>query len=289
MTASISQNTENSKVTDAMASKAATEAAEGGEAVKSTVAAMKQIAKKIVINDDIAYQTNLLALNAAIEAARAGEHGRALPWWPLKCAKLARAQPEAAQEIGEVASSSVELAERGALCWTRSAQHPPHLGPGSGDHRRERGAVERRLQINTAISQLSQTTQQNASASEELAATAEEMSGQVEELQSTIAFFKVRNDGSSDPLGFARRPAACAGGSRRHAPGGALPGGFSDIAPDESHPPSTESRPGHEPSALAGGGDATADLVGAIPGLTRVTSSLRSASCACARSSSTAM
>ncbi|MEE7559923.1 methyl-accepting chemotaxis protein, partial [Xanthomonas sp. Kuri4-2] len=66
MTASIAQNTENAKVTDGMAGKAAQEAAEGGEAVRSTVAAMKQIAQKIGIIDDIAYQTNLLALNAAI-------------------------------------------------------------------------------------------------------------------------------------------------------------------------------------------------------------------------------
>jgi methyl-accepting chemotaxis protein len=55
-----------------MATKAAKEAAEGGQAVNATVAAMKQIAQKILIIDDIAYQTNLLALNAAIEAARAG-------------------------------------------------------------------------------------------------------------------------------------------------------------------------------------------------------------------------
>jgi methyl-accepting chemotaxis protein len=75
MTASISQNTENAKITDGMATKAATEATEGGEAVRATVIAMKQIAQKIGIIDDIAYQTNLLALNAAIEAARAGEHG----------------------------------------------------------------------------------------------------------------------------------------------------------------------------------------------------------------------
>ena len=72
MTASIAQNTDNAKVTDSMASKAAGEATEGGDAVRETVSAMKQIAQKIGIIDDIAYQTNLLALNAAIEAARRG-------------------------------------------------------------------------------------------------------------------------------------------------------------------------------------------------------------------------
>src|ERR1035437_839916 len=76
MTASINQNTENAKVTDSMASIASKQATQGGQAVGNTVEAMKKIAGKIGIVDDIAYQTNLLALNAAIEAARAGEHGK---------------------------------------------------------------------------------------------------------------------------------------------------------------------------------------------------------------------
>src|SRR5690625_3457846 len=76
MTALIEQNTANARTTDDMAGKAAQEAVEGGEAVAQTVAAMKSIAEKISIIDDIAYQTKLLALNAAIEAARAGEQGR---------------------------------------------------------------------------------------------------------------------------------------------------------------------------------------------------------------------
>ena len=71
MTASITQNGENAKVTDGMAVQAAKQALEGGVAVEQTLAAMRDIAKRIAIIDDIAYQTNLLALNAAIEAARA--------------------------------------------------------------------------------------------------------------------------------------------------------------------------------------------------------------------------
>ncbi|OYU74031.1 MAG: methyl-accepting chemotaxis protein, partial [Burkholderiales bacterium PBB5] len=76
ISASVRQNADSATVTDGIATQAASEAMEGGQAVGQTVDAMKSIAQKIGIVDDIAYQTNLLALNAAIEAARAGEHGK---------------------------------------------------------------------------------------------------------------------------------------------------------------------------------------------------------------------
>jgi methyl-accepting chemotaxis protein len=193
MTASIAQNTENSKVTDAIASKAAQEASEGGEAVKSTVAAMKQIAKKIVIIDDIAYQTNLLALNAAIEAARAGEHGKGFAVVAAEVRKLAERSQIAAQEIGEVASNSVELAERAGQLLD---QMVPNIKKTSDLVQEITAASEEQSsglsQINSAVGQLSQTTQQNAAGSEELASTAEQMSGQAEELQKSMSFFRIR-------------------------------------------------------------------------------------------------
>ncbi|MFW9270308.1 methyl-accepting chemotaxis protein [Pseudomonas sp. NR3] len=190
MSASINQNTENAKVTDGMASKAAKEATDGGESVQQTVVAMKKIAQRISIIDDIAYQTNLLALNAAIEAARAGEHGKGFAVVAAEVRKLAERSQVAAQEIGELSSSSVEMAEKAGNLLNEMV---PSINKTSDLVQEISAASEEQAagvaQINTAMTQLNQVTQQNASSSEELAATAEEMSSQAEQLQQAMSFF----------------------------------------------------------------------------------------------------
>ena len=192
MTVSITQNTENARITDNIAAKASAEAVDGGKAVRDTVTAMKSIAGKIGIIDDIAYQTNLLALNAAIEAARAGEHGKGFAVVAAEVRKLAERSQVAAQEIGQLAGSSVTLAEQAGQLLDemlpsikKTSDLVQEIAAASQEQSQGVG------QINGAMGQLNQATQQNAAASEELAATAEEMGGQAARLQDLMKIFRV--------------------------------------------------------------------------------------------------
>nr|WP_324257899.1 methyl-accepting chemotaxis protein [Cellvibrio fontiphilus] len=194
MSASIIQNNENASVTDGMAQKAAADAASGGNAVASTVDAMRKIAERISVIDDIAYQTNLLALNAAIEAGRAGEHGRGFAVVASEVRKLAERSQIAAQEIGSLAGETVTKADNaGKLLqdMVPSIRKTADLVQEIAAASTEQSAGVN--QINAAIGQVSQTMQQNAAAAEELSSTSEELSSQAMRLQESVSYFTLSN------------------------------------------------------------------------------------------------
>lgn len=195
MSSSITQNAENCRQTERMAVASAKNAEESGKSVGETVAAMKTIAEKISIIEEIAYQTNLLALNAAIEAARAGEYGRGFAVVATEVRKLAERSQKAAGEIGGLASQSVKVAERSGqllLELVPAIQKTAELVQEVAIASREQSSGV--AQINTAMETVDQVTQRNASFAEELSSTSAQMSSQAESLLQLIGFFQISVD-----------------------------------------------------------------------------------------------
>ncbi len=202
MVANISRNADNALQTEKIAVQTAGDARQGGDAVNEAVTAMREIASKISIVEEIARQTHMLSLNATIEAAKAQESGKGFAVVASEVRGLAERSRTAAAEINQLASSSVAIAERAGEMLTRivpdiqkTADLVQEISAASKEQRT--GAD----QINTAIQQLDQVVQQNSAASEEMSSTAEELANQAGQLQNTVGFFKIELNGN----GSARR------------------------------------------------------------------------------------
>jgi Methyl-accepting chemotaxis protein len=221
--ASIAHNAENSQETAQRASRAANRASESGSAVTEAVGAMKEIAEKITIIEDIARQTNLLALNAAIEAARAGEHGKGFAVVAAEVRQLAERSGQAAGEISGLSADTVSVADKALVML---GELVPDIEKTSELISEINAACEEQdsaiRQISVAVGQVETATQASASASEEVASTSEELATQGEALRQMMAFFHCDNSGVSGSM-------ACTEPERRVAAPLALGPGDDDL------------------------------------------------------------
>jgi methyl-accepting chemotaxis protein len=198
MSANIRQNADNAVQTERIALQSAEYAEESGQVVAEAVVAMQQIAKKITIIQEIAAQTRLLSLNATIEAARAHEHGKAFSVVASEVRKLSDITRAAAEEIDELAGSSLDISEKaGEMLNTlvpNIQQTTQLVQEISAANNEQRSGTE---QVNGAIQQLDQVTQQNAITAEQMTSMAEQLAMQASQLQHTISFFRMA-EGSED-------------------------------------------------------------------------------------------
>jgi len=218
LSSTVKQNADNARQANQLAMSASTVAIQGGEVVSQVVETMKGIndsSKKISdiisVIDGIAFQTNILALNAAVEAARAGEQGRGFAVVASEVRSLAGRSAEAAKEIKNLISASVERVGQGTALVDRAGTTMTEvvnairrvtdiMGEISAASAEQSAGVS---QVGEAVTQMDQATQQNAALVEEMAAAASSLRTQAQDLVQVVAVFKLgQGEGRESRLGL---------------------------------------------------------------------------------------
>ncbi len=231
LTATVTQSADTARQANQLAANAAKAATRGGEVVGQVVASMQEIthsSRKIAdiigVIDGIAFQTNILALNAAVEAARAGEQGRGFAVVASEVRSLARRSAEAAKEIKQLISTSVENVETGSQQVAEAGQSMDEIvssvqrvsdliGEITASSTEQRDGI---AQVNQAVTQLDQMTQQNAALVEESTAAATSLRDQAHHLTDVVAVFNVGAVASAPQRMQAPRPAPVAAPAAPH-------------------------------------------------------------------------